>query len=244
MQDHVLSLRITCAPAVLQGRRPARLRTQVPLLQEQCTLLGPTEFVHRPWGFRARARLSRLASTALTPSGGQDYAPGIPSVTEITSVSYSIIVTDQAYYVAIRVEFASMFGISVKVKLKIISLNGRWFVATGPVSPDPGRDEDPAGRPGEPDVPEGWRELSPSREDWLTEDEWVAWLSRIEPEEWANAGEDPGEEPAGQGASTATGSRAAKNGRAARGSVRAAKGGRRGPGERNSPGQPSCKRRG
>jgi hypothetical protein len=83
-----------------------------------------------------------------------------------------------------------MFGISAKVKLKIISLNGRWFVATGPVSPDPGRDEDPAGRPGEPDVPEGWRELSPSREDWLTEDEWVAWLSRIEPEEWADAGED------------------------------------------------------
>jgi hypothetical protein len=92
-----------------------------------------------------------------------------------------------------RMEFASMFGISVKVKLKIISLNGRWFVATGPVSPDPGRDEDPAGRAGEPDVPEGWRELSPSREDWLTEDEWVAWLSRIEPEEWADAGEDPGE---------------------------------------------------
>src|ERR1019366_2306989 len=185
---------------------------------------------------------------ALTPSGGQDYAPGIPSVTEITSVSYSIIVTDQAYYVAIRVEFASMFGISVKVKLKIISLNGRWFVATGPVSPDPGRDEDPAGRPGEPDVPEGWRELSPSREDWLTEDEWVAWLFPVEPEEGADAGEeggeDPGEGPAGQGASTATGSRAAKNGRAARGSVRAAKGGRRGPGERNSPGQPSCKRRG
>jgi hypothetical protein len=127
-----------------------------------------------------------------------------------------------------------MFGISVKVKLKIISLNGRWFVATGPVSPDPGRDEDPAGRAGEPDVPEGWRELPPSREDWLTEDEWVAWLSRIEPEEWADAGEDPGEEPAGQGASTATGSRAAKNGRPARGSVRAAKGGRRGPGQPGS----------
>ena len=61
-------------------------------------------------------------------------------------------------------------------------------MATGPVSPDSGRDEDPAGRDGEPDQPgegpEGWRELPPSREDWLTEDEWVAWLSRIEPEEW------------------------------------------------------------
>src|ERR1019366_5202791 len=94
MQDHVLSLRITCAPAVLQGRRPARLRTQVPLLQEQCTLLGPTEFVHRPWGFRARARLSRLASTALTPSGGQDYAPGIQSLTKQTPEPFRTMSTD------------------------------------------------------------------------------------------------------------------------------------------------------
>jgi hypothetical protein len=37
-----------------------------------------------------------------------------------------------------RVEFASLFGVSVKVKLKIISLNGPWFVTAGPVSPDPG----------------------------------------------------------------------------------------------------------
>ena len=67
----------------------------------------------------------------------------------------------------------------------------------GPAFPDRGQDDDPALRPGEPDqtgeVPEGWRELAPAREDWLTEDQWVAWLSEIEPEEWATPGEDPGD---------------------------------------------------
>jgi hypothetical protein len=70
-------------------------------------------------------------------------------------------------------------------------------VPHGPAFPDRGQDDDPALRPGEPDqtgeVPEGWRELAPSREDWLTEDQWVAWLSEIEPEEWATPGEDPGD---------------------------------------------------
>jgi hypothetical protein len=116
-------------------------------------------------------------------------------------------------------------------------------VATGPVSPDPGRDEDPAGRPGEPGLPdevtEGWRELPSSREDWLTEDEWVAWLSLVEPEEWAAPGEDPDEDPgpddpARPGAGQAQSSGAAKRARAAQGSVRAAKGGRRGPGQPGS----------
>jgi hypothetical protein len=47
-----------------------------------------------------------------------------------------------------------MFDISVELKLNLIFLNGRWFVVTGPVSPDPGRDEDPAGRGGEPGGPD------------------------------------------------------------------------------------------
>jgi hypothetical protein len=92
--------------------------------------------------------------------------------------------------------FAIMFDRSVRVKVKFISLNGRWFVTTGPVSPDPGWDEDPAGRAGEPgEIPgEGWRELPPPREDWLTEDEWAAQVACAEPE-WFGAGEDPSEEP-------------------------------------------------
>ena len=78
----------------------------------------------------------------------------------------------------------------------------------GPVSPDPGRDEDPARRPGEPgeppqdgpgrgepdlpdDASEGWRELPPSHKDWLTEEEWVARVSSEEAEEWFGPGEDP-----------------------------------------------------
>jgi hypothetical protein len=65
--------------------------------------------------------------------------------------------------------------------------------STGPASPDPKRDDDPAGRPRKPadpdpdpdpddgdgdgdgdgdepdEGPENWRELPPSHEDWLTE---------------------------------------------------------------------------
>jgi hypothetical protein len=89
------------------------------------------------------------------------------------------------------------------------------------------------------EVTEGWRELPSSREDWLTEDEWVAWLSLVEPEEWAAPGEDPDEDPgpddpARPGAGQAQSSGAAKRARAAQGSVRAAKGGRRGPGQPGS----------
>ena len=74
-------------------------------------------------------------------------------------------------------------------------------MTSGPVSPDPGRDEDPARSPGEPggsrsggsghgaggapdEFPgDGWREVPGSGEDWLTEEQWMAWLSSLEPEE-------------------------------------------------------------
>ena len=115
--------------------------------------------------------------------------------------------------------FANMFGESLKAKLTPISLNGRWRVTQGPVSPDPGRDDDPAGSAGEPgaspagaspagaspagglgggprpaadEFPGGWRELPPSTQDWLTEDEWVAWLASMRDED---PGLAPGEEP-------------------------------------------------
>ena len=115
-------------------------------------------------------------------------------------------------------------------------------MATGPVSPaDPGRDDDPARRPGEPGVPggvsEGWRELPAPREDWLTEDEWAAQVSCAEPE-WFGPGEDPGEEPgpvdpARPGAKGS--SRPVKgSARAAKESARAVKGSRRGPGQPGS----------
>jgi hypothetical protein len=39
----------------------------------------------------------------------------------------------------------------------------------------------------------GWRELPASTEDWLTEDEWVAWLASMRDEE--DPGLAPGEEP-------------------------------------------------
>jgi len=104
-----------------------------------------------------------------------------------------------------------MFYSKTTVKFKIFFRNGRWCVTSGPVSPDPGRDEDPARGPGEPGgspsggsgpgaggTPDefpgvGWRELPPSREDWLTEEQWVAWLSSIEPED--PPAEDPEDDP-------------------------------------------------
>ncbi len=126
--------------------------------------------------------------------------------------------------------FASMFDVT--------SLNGRWFVATGPVSPDPGRDEDPArsaGGPGE--VPTGWRELPPSRADWLTEEEWVARVSSEEDEEWFGPGDDPEDvafgDPAPPGGVVAPGGRS-RSGRAGKGGVRAVRGYRRGPGQPGS----------
>ena len=74
---------------------------------------------------------------------------------------------------------------------------------TEPVPPDPGRDEDPARAAGEPGAagpagpaPGEWRELPPSRQDWLTRDEWIAWLDSTEPDEWDDPGEDPADAPA------------------------------------------------
>jgi hypothetical protein len=83
--------------------------------------------------------------------------------------------------------------------------NGRWFVAQGPVSPDPGQDDDPARVPGEPDLPDGdGQELPPSATDWLTDDEWLDWLSTVAPGD-----EDPEDNP-GQATRGAKGSRGAK----------------------------------
>src|ERR1700722_10932933 len=50
----------------------------------------------------------------------------------------------------LRVGFASMFDTSKDVTTKFISLKGRYRVTQGSVSPDPGRDDDPARSPGEP----------------------------------------------------------------------------------------------
>jgi hypothetical protein len=113
-------------------------------------------------------------------------------------------------------------------------------VATGPVSPDSGRDEDPAGRAGgSGEVPGGWRELPPSREDWLTEEEWGAQVSSAEDEEWFGYGEDPEDDPdfsdpAQPGTKARPGTAKARAGGTAKGSVRVAKGTRRGPGQPGS----------
>ncbi|MGD0064008.1 MAG: hypothetical protein ABSB76_11280, partial [Streptosporangiaceae bacterium] len=111
-------------------------------------------------------------------------------------------------------------------------------MATGPASPDPGRDDDPAGHAGEPgdpgEVPEGWRELPPSREDWLTEDQWVAWLAEIEPEEWVDgSGPDEDDEP-GPGTGTAKEPGTAKTTRLPKGVASRSQGRRRGPGQPGS----------
>jgi hypothetical protein len=122
---------------------------------------------------------------------------------------------------------------------KTIMPNGGCRVSHGPASPAHGRDDDSARRPGEPaepgDGPENWRELPPSHEDWLSEDEWVASLSQTEPEDWIYPGEDPGDDaeddpgcfpqPGVNGAAKAP--KAPK----------VPKGGRRGPGQPGSAGR-------
>jgi hypothetical protein len=80
-------------------------------------------------------------------------------------------------------------------------------VAAEPVSPDPGRDDDPAGDHGKP-------------LEWLTEDEWLAFVSEVEPEGWAGPGED--EEPEDPGSPPV------------KLSARAARSRRRGPGQPGS----------
>ena len=114
----------------------------------------------------------------------------------------------------------------------------------GPVSPDPGRDEDPVRRADEPgggaqsDPAEfpGWRELPPSREDWLTEDEWLAWLAAMPDED--DPGLEPGEEPDPEGrpppARMTRSPRPGRGSRAPVGVPRAVPSARRGPGEPGS----------
>ncbi len=102
---------------------------------------------------------------------------------------------------------------------------------TGPVSPDPGRDEDPTGPAGGPGgTREGWRELPPSHEDWLTEEEWAAQDSWDE-EEWFFPGEDQGDD---SGSDDSGSMSSGSGGSSARGSARAVKGSRRGPGQPGS----------
>jgi len=127
-------------------------------------------------------------------------------------------------------------------------------VTQGPVSADPERDEDPAGRAGEPGgsppresasgtpgtpdefVREGWRELPASTEDWLTEEEWVAWLASMRDEE--DPGLAPGEEPDPQDppppARKTRSPRPGQGSRAPVGVPRAVPSARRGPGEPGS----------
>jgi hypothetical protein len=155
--------------------------------------------------------------------------------------------------------------IKPKTEFKIFFRNGRWCVTSGPVSPDPGRDKDPARSPGEPggspadgspsggsqpgtggipdDFPGGWREVPSSGEDWLTEEQWVAWLSSLEPEEppAEDPEDDPGlDDPAQPGTARprsygAKGASAGNRARAGQG-ARAGNGARGGPrGEGKSP---------
>jgi hypothetical protein len=114
----------------------------------------------------------------------------------------------------------------------------------------------------------GWRELPPSREDWLTEEQWVAWLSSIEPED--PPAEDPEDDPglddpaqpgtarprsrgsggsrgakgtrAGNRARAGKEARAGNRARAAKGAG-AGKGARAVKGTRRGPGQPGSARR-
>jgi hypothetical protein len=124
-------------------------------------------------------------------------------------------------------------------------------VTQGPASPDPGRDDDPARRPGEPGgtPDEGEQELPPPIEDWLTDDEWLDWLSTVAP-----GYEDPENDP-GQAARSVKPARGAKATRAPKGSripkesraskaARVPKGTARVPkGKRRGPGQPGSARR-
>ena len=128
----------------------------------------------------------------------------------------------------------------------------------GPASPDPGRDDDPARHAGEPgaspsgasppggpgggpqpaadDLPgAGWRELPPSTQDRLTEDEWVAWLASMRDEDPGLApGEEPDpDDPPPPARKTRT-PRPGHGSRAPKGVPRAVPPARRGPGEPGS----------
>ena len=86
------------------------------------------------------------------------------------------------------------------------------------------------------DESRGWRELPPSTEDWLTEDEWVAWLASMPDEE--DPGLEPGEEPDPEDspppARKPRSPRPGQGSRAPVGVPRAVPSARRGPGEPGS----------
>jgi len=142
---------------------------------------------------------------------------------------------------------------------KIIYLNGRCCVTSGPVSPDPGRDDDPARDAGEPGggAPSGgpdrgaqpdpeefpgeeWWELPSSQLDWLTEDEWGAWRASMPDEE--DPGPEPGEEPDPEDPPV-TGARKGRSPRPGQGSRAPVGFPRKPPPARRGPGEPGSARR-
>ena len=81
----------------------------------------------------------------------------------------------------------------------------------------------------------GWRELPPSTEDWLSEDEWVAWLASMHDEDPGLApGEEPDPEDPPPPARKTRSPRPGQGSRAPAGVPRAVASARRGPGERGS----------
>jgi hypothetical protein len=82
----------------------------------------------------------------------------------------------------------------------------------------------------------GWRELPPSTEDWLTEDEWVAWLASMHDEEVPGLapGEEPDPEDSPPPARKPRSSRPGQGSRAPVGVPRAVPSAHRGPGEPGS----------
>ncbi len=81
----------------------------------------------------------------------------------------------------------------------------------------------------------GWRELPPSAQDWLTEEEWVAWLASMRDEDPGLApGEEPGPEDPPPPARKRRSPRPGQGSRAPAGVPRAVPPARRGPGERGS----------
>jgi hypothetical protein len=84
------------------------------------------------------------------------------------------------------------------------------------------------------DEPAGWRELPPSTQDWLTEDEWAAWLASMPDEE--DPGLEPGAEPGPEDppARKTRSPRPGQGSRAPAGVPRAVPPARRGPGEPGS----------
>jgi len=91
------------------------------------------------------------------------------------------------------------------------------------------------------DESRGWRELPPSTEDWLTEDEWVAWLASMPDEE--DPGLMPGEEPGPEDPSPPPPARKPRSPRPGQGSRAPAGVPRAVPSARRGPGEPGSARR-